>query len=86
MVWYGHMFENINVLADTFGMDAVVFATIFVVLSLWSLAIKGVALWFSARRSQKVWFIVLLILNTFGILEVIYLLMFRKAKTETVEA
>lgn len=80
------MFENINVLADTFGMDAVVFATIFVVLSLWSLAIKGVALWFSARRSQKVWFIVLLILNTFGILEVIYLLMFRKAKTETVEA
>jgi hypothetical protein len=34
---------------------------------------KGLALWHAARRDEKVWFIILLVLNTFAILELIYL-------------
>ena len=35
--------------------------------------LKGLALWHAARRSEKWWFIILLVVNTIGILELIYL-------------
>ena len=35
--------------------------------------LKGLALWHAARRSEKWWFIILLVVNTVGILELIYL-------------
>ena len=43
------------------------------VLALAVIALKGYALWHAARRSEKGWFIALLIVNTFGILELAYL-------------
>lgn len=46
---------------------------LFVVILLWSLFWKGLALWKSARQENKQWFIALLLLNTFGILEIIYI-------------
>ena len=42
--------------------------------------IKGVALYKSARLNEKVWFWVLLIFNTAGILPLIYLYIKRKRK------
>lgn len=39
--------------------------------------LKGYALWHAARSEQKWWFIALLVVNTLGILEIIYLLWFR---------
>jgi len=42
-------------------------------LLLWSLFWKGLALWHSGRRGQPWWFVILLIVNTAGILEIIYL-------------
>ena len=46
---------------------------LFVIMAIWSLAWKGAALWKAARRSEPKWFIALLILNTVGILEIIYI-------------
>jgi len=46
---------------------------IFVLLA-WSVIWKGIALWHAARRGEKVWFGVLMVVNTVGILEIIYLL------------
>lgn len=40
---------------------------------IWSLVWKGIALWKSARNGQYIWFIVLLVINTLGILEIIYI-------------
>ena len=42
-------------------------------LLLWSIFWKGLALWHAGRRGQPVWFVALLIVNTFGILEIVYL-------------
>lgn len=39
--------------------------------------LKGFALWLSARAGQKWWFIAFLVINTFGILEIVYLIWFR---------
>lgn len=55
------------------------------VAAIWSLAWKGFALWFSARGGQKGWFIALVILNTLGILEIIYLVWFRPQSFELEE-
>ncbi len=57
------------------------FSLLFLVLLAWSLVWKGVALWKSAQNSQKNWFIFFLIVNTFGILEIIYIFHFAKPKT-----
>ncbi len=46
---------------------------------LWSIFWKGLALWHSAQRGQRWWFIIMLVINTAGILEIIYL--FGVAKT-----
>lgn len=53
-------------------------ATIFIPLILWSVIWKGIALWRSAQNRQTAWFVALLIINTAGILEIIYLLFFAK--------
>lgn len=45
--------------------------------AIWTIAIKGYALWHAARNGQKEWFIALLIINTLGILEIVYLIWFR---------
>ncbi|MGM0568848.1 MAG: DUF5652 family protein [Elusimicrobiota bacterium] len=51
---------------------------VIIILGLWSLIWKGIALWKSGRNNQLKWFIVILILNTVGILPIIYLKFFQK--------
>jgi len=57
------------------------YTLLFAALLVWSLAWKGVALWKAAANKQRNWFIVMLILNTLGILEIIYIFYFSKPKT-----
>ncbi len=45
-----------------------------IVLALWSVVWTGLALWHAARRADKGWFVVFLLVHTGGILELIYLL------------
>ena len=46
---------------------------VLLVLAVWTIPWKGYALWLSAKNGQKKWFIVMLILNTVGILEIFYI-------------
>lgn len=55
----------------------------FVLLALWSIIIKGLALWYASRNGQKKWFVALLVVNTVGLLEIIYLVWFRPRTSET---
>ncbi|MDK2912419.1 MAG: hypothetical protein PWR29_1376, partial [Methanolobus sp.] len=50
------------------------------ILALWELVWKGIALWKAARNEQKYWFIAMLILNTAGILPILYIFFFQKGK------
>lgn len=49
-----------------------------ILLILWALAWKGVALWRAAKNDQKYWYVALLVINLLGILEIIYLFFFQK--------
>jgi hypothetical protein len=54
------------------------FALLIFVLAVWSAVWKGIALWKAARNGSKVWYVVMLVVNTAGILEIIYIFFFSK--------
>lgn len=47
-----------------------------VMILIWSAIWKLLALWKSARKNSPVWFIVLALVNTLGILEILYIFVF----------
>jgi len=57
-----------------------IYTPILALLVVWSLIWKGIALWKAARNSSKIWFVALLIVNTVGILEILYIFVFGKKK------
>lgn len=57
----------------------------YIVLLVWTLIWKGLALWKAARRNDSVWYIVLLILNTAGLLEIIYYFFIGKGEKKAKE-
>ncbi len=55
---------------EIFGQNSIL---IFVVIILWVLPWKGYSLWTASRMNHKRWFIALIILNTFAILDIFYI-------------
>lgn len=55
------------------------------ILIIWSLVWKIIALWKAAKKKQIVWFIVLVFINTLGILEILYIYVFSKMKSKPKE-
>jgi hypothetical protein len=58
---------------------------VYIIAIVWTAIWKGIALWKSARLNHKIWFVLLLIINTLGILEILYIFIFSKCcrKKET---
>lgn len=52
-------------------------------IAAWDLVWKGLALWKSAGKKQKYWFMALLVINSMGILPIIYLLIDKYYKPKT---
>ena len=52
-------------------------------LSIWAIIWKGLALWKAARNDHNAWYIVMLLANTLGILEIIYIFFFSKKKDKS---
>jgi len=57
------------------------FKIILLLATLWTLPWKGVALWKAARLKEKGWFIALLLVNTLGLLEMLYIFVFSKRES-----
>lgn len=53
---------------------------VILLIVLWSLPWTGVALWKAAKNNHKIWFVVLLVINSMAILEIIYIFIFSKKK------
>ena len=68
---------NFSVGAQNYHISPIVLLAIVA----WVLFWKGWALWVAARKDHKAWFILILILNTIGILEMFYIFVFSKART-----
>ena len=60
---------------------------VFLILALWETVWKVIAMWKSARNNHLAWFICIAVINTVGILPIIYILTHRKkADTEKPKA
>lgn len=51
---------------------------VLVIVLIWSAIWKALALWKSARLKSPIWFIILFVVNTMGILEILYIFLFSK--------
>lgn len=63
-------------------LGGMMFGGFMLLLVAWTLYWKYQSLWYAAKHDHKWWFIALLIINTAGILEILYLYVFSK-KMET---
>jgi methionyl-tRNA synthetase len=74
---------DFNSLGHMFGLGPTMpvwTPTSLILLLAWSLVWKGLALWHAGRRGQPWWFVILLVVNTAGILEIVYLFFVAKLK------
>lgn len=70
----------INSYAGAFvpGVLAGWLGTLLIPLAIWGIFWQGIALWKAAKDGSKVWFIVLLLIHTLGILDLLYIFVFSK--------
>jgi hypothetical protein len=45
---------------------------IFILLMVWTMIWKGLSLWRAGRKNDMVWFVVLFLVSTVGILDIVY--------------
>lgn len=62
---------------EDYGLTGGMF-TLIIVLALWSAVWKGFALYRAGKVHDPIWFVVLFIVNTVGILEILYLTIWSK--------
>ena len=66
--------EYFNIIASQLGMSV----WLLIMILVWSLTWKLLALWKSARKGSLAWFAILALVNTVGILEILYIFVFSK--------
>jgi hypothetical protein len=77
MMGYGNMW---NTASFGGGVVETWMGMFFIPIMLWSIAWKGWALWKAARAESKIWFVILLLVNTMGILDILYIFVLGKEK------
>ena len=68
--------ENMGFVGNVYSTGALF--SFFVVIALLDLCLKGWGMWRAARMQKKWWFVAILIINSMGILPVIFLLLTKK--------
>ena len=76
----GFGYDHMSGWGSPFGMGllGLIFAPIALLLLVWTVYWKYRALWHAAKNDEKWWFVALLVINTLGILEILYLYYFSK--------
>ncbi|MDO8522486.1 MAG: DUF5652 family protein [bacterium] len=72
-----------NFMSPGYGFDMSFLSYVFpsiILFVVWSVFWKGIALWHSAKRGEKWWFVALLVINTIGLLEIFYIFFVAKVK------
>lgn len=70
--------ENLQYLSDSINT----FLPLIIILTAWELIWKLIAMWKAGRNNHLAWFIIIALINTVGILPIIYILIQRKKAKE----
>ena len=79
MNWQNYYNQWMMPLGGYLPIVGILFAAVIV----WSMIWKGIALWKAAQKNDKVWFVVLFLVNTAGILEIFYIYVISKRSQPT---
>lgn len=71
MAWF-----KLGDIAQQLGVSVLLLVAIFIWSSVW----KALALWKAGRKNSVPWFVVLFLVNTVGILEILYIYVFSEMK------
>ena len=74
--------EIITMLSQKWGISVGAVAFILFVIIVWTVVWKLLALWKAARKGSVIWFIVLALFNTVGILPILYIYVFSEMKLD----
>ena len=78
------MHEQFSSLILSLPTPVIIIGILFLIIgALFVLVLKACAVWYSARAGQTKWFIALLIINTMGILEIVYLIWYRPKTSDS---
>jgi len=69
-------FNLIKTITEELGIPLWLFAVLFI----WSLAWKLIAMWKAGKKGSVAWFMLLGMINTIGILEILYYFIFSEMK------
>lgn len=67
-------------------MNPITYNVVLVLITLWTIPWKVYSVWLAVKNNHKKWFVVLLILNTVGILEIFYIFKIAKKSWAEVSA
>lgn len=74
---------EINWSQQFFGIT--LFSFLFIIVFVWDVVWKFIAMWKAARKHSLAWFIILGVVNTIGILPILYICFFSKMKFKAKE-
>ncbi len=57
------------------GLSVGNFVGTVMILAVWEIIWKAIGLWHAARKDDKLWFIIILVVNLVGIIPIVYLAM-----------
>lgn len=80
------MNQFLGIWSGQVGITGVAGGLTLLAIVIWTFVWKGLALWRAAREESRWWFIVLLVVNTLGILEILYLFFFSKRARRTAQS
>lgn len=73
--------EKLNTMdLQNFNETLVSLTPVLIILVVWEAVWKLIAMWKAGRNNQLAWFICIAIINTIGILPIVYILIQRKGK------
>ena len=72
---------DLNTLSQLIGIPLWLLAVYFI----WELVWKCIAMWKAARRNSPTWFVVLLLVNSGGILSILYVYLFSEMKFDEIK-
>ncbi len=67
-------------LTEWINANYTTFIVMIITVAIWDIIWKATAMWKASKRNSKIWFVVLLVVNTAGILPIIYHLCTKKKK------
>jgi nitrogen fixation/metabolism regulation signal transduction histidine kinase len=75
----------VGVMANSWGISVSTLVFILLVVVVWELVWKLAGMWKAAKKNSPIWFVIIAVFNTVGILPILYIYVFSKMKSEKVK-